>query len=92
MFRRGGSDAWTIFVDGRPVGAREGDSAASAMLAAGINVTRLTPVSGAPRGPWCMMGACFDCIAIVDGQRGVRTCVTPARDGLRVDTGLWIAR
>jgi NADH dehydrogenase/NADH:ubiquinone oxidoreductase subunit G len=33
-----------------------------------------------------MMGACFDCVAIVDGRRGVRTCMTPAREGLRVDT------
>jgi D-hydroxyproline dehydrogenase subunit gamma len=86
MFRRDASGPWTIRVDGRPVPAREGDSIASALLAADIRVTRETPVSGAPRGPWCMMGACFDCVAIVEGQRGVRTCMTPAREGLRVDT------
>jgi predicted molibdopterin-dependent oxidoreductase YjgC len=33
-----------------------------------------------------MMGACFECVAIVDGRRGTRTCMTPAREGLRVDT------
>jgi hypothetical protein len=85
MFRRGISVPWTFLFDGREVRACDGDSVASALLAAGINVTRATPVSGAPRGPWCMMGACFDCVAIVDGHRGTRTCMTPARDGLRVE-------
>ena len=85
MFRRDVSVPWTFLFDGREVRAHDGDSVASALLAAGINVTRATPVSGAPRGPWCMMGACFDCVAIVDGHRGTRTCMTPARDGLRVE-------
>ena len=86
MFRRDVAAPITIEVDGKPVRARDGDSVASAMLAAGIHVTRRTPVSGAPRGPWCMMGACFDCVAVVDGARGMRTCMVAAREGLRVDT------
>jgi predicted molibdopterin-dependent oxidoreductase YjgC len=86
MFRRGVAEPWTLFADGLPLRAREGDSVATALLAAGIHVTRRTAVSGAARGPWCMMGACFECVAIVDGRRSVRTCMTPARDGLRVDT------
>jgi predicted molibdopterin-dependent oxidoreductase YjgC len=86
MFRRGGSAPWTLSFDGRPVRAHDGDSVASALLAAGIVVTRRTAVSGAQRGPWCMMGACFECVAIVDGRRGVRTCMTPAREGLAVAT------
>ena len=86
MFRRDGAVPLSILFDGRVVRARGGDSVASALLAAGIQVTRQTPVSGASRGPWCMMGACFDCVAIVDGRRGVRTCMTQAREGLRVDT------
>jgi predicted molibdopterin-dependent oxidoreductase YjgC len=86
MFRRGVPEQWAMSFDGRQVRARDGDSVASALLAAGIYVTRLTPVSGAPRGPWCMMGACFECVAIVDGRRGTRTCMTTARQGLRIDT------
>lgn len=85
MFRRDSAQPWTMFIDGHAVRAREGDSVASALLAAGVRVTRHTS-TGAPRGPWCMMGACFDCVAIVDGRRGVRTCMTPAQEGLRVDT------
>ncbi|MFU1477288.1 (2Fe-2S)-binding protein [Roseovarius sp. C7] len=33
----------------------------------GSNRFRRTPVSGAPRGPFCMMGACFDCLVEIDG-------------------------
>jgi len=86
MFRRAVVTPLTMSFDGRSVPAREGDSVASALLAAGIAVTRRTLVSGAPRGPWCMMGACFDCVAVIGGRRGVRTCMTPAREGLRVET------
>lgn len=70
--------------EGREIRAREGDSVAAALLAAGERVTRLTPVGAAPRGPFCMMGACFDCLAEVDGVPGVQTCLVPARAGMRV--------
>lgn len=86
MFRRDGDTPWTMMFDGTAVPARAGDSVASALLAAGMTATRRTLVSGAPRGPWCMMGACFECVAIIDGRRGVRACMTPARDGLRIET------
>ena len=74
----------TIWFDGRAIKARTGDSVAVALLAAGVTTTRTTPVSGAPRGPYCMMGACFDCLAEVDGVAGVQTCLVPVRAGMRV--------
>ena len=86
MFRRGVALPWTMIVDGNAVRTREGDSIAAALLASGTQATHRNAVSGAARGPWCMMGACFDCVAIVDGQRSVRTCMTPVRNGVRVDT------
>jgi D-hydroxyproline dehydrogenase subunit gamma len=84
MLVRAGSADLTIWFDGQAVPARPGDSVAVALLAAGITTTRTTPVSGAPRGPFCMMGACFDCLSIVDGRPNVQTCMTPVRDGMRV--------
>ena len=75
----------TIWFDGRAIPARPGDSVAVALLAAGVTATRTTPASGAPRGPYCMMGACFECLATVDGRPNVQTCMTPVRDGLRVE-------
>jgi predicted molibdopterin-dependent oxidoreductase YjgC len=84
LTRPAGGDL-TIWFDGRPIPARAGDSVAVALLAAGVTVTRTTAVSGAARGPFCMMGACFDCLAVVDGRAAVQTCMTPVRDGMRVE-------
>jgi len=84
MFTRPDPGALTIYLDGRALPARDGDSIAAALLANGVATTRGTALSGAPRGPYCMMGACFDCLAVVDGRAGVQTCLTPVRDGMRI--------
>jgi predicted molibdopterin-dependent oxidoreductase YjgC len=85
MLTRPDDGKLTFTYDGRAVRARAGDSIAAALLAAGIQVTRTTPVSGASRGPYCMMGACFECLAVVDGRPSVQTCMTEVRDGMRVE-------
>ena len=85
MFTRPDAGTLTIYLDGAPLTARAGDSVAAALLSHGIHTTRQTPVSGAPRGPYCMMGACFDCLAVVDGQPGVQTCLATVRDGMRIE-------
>ena len=84
MLVRSGPGDFTIWFDDIAVPARTGDSIAVALLAAGITATRTTPVSGAPRGPYCMMGACFECLAMVDDRPNVQTCMMPARDGMRI--------
>jgi len=74
----------TVYFEGRAIAARPGDSVAAALLAGGIAATRHTPVTGAARGPFCMMGACFDCLAVVDDRPGTQTCMTEVRDGMRI--------
>lgn len=74
----------TIWWNDREIRASTGDSVAVALLAAGITSTRTTTVSGAPRGPYCMMGACFDCLAVVDDRPNVQTCMTPVFPGMRI--------
>ena len=76
----------TILFNGTPVPASPGESAAAALLAAGIQATRQTPVSNTPRGPFCMMGACFDCLATVDGISNTQLCLTPTRNGMTIET------
>ncbi len=86
MFRRLHEGvAVPITVDGRSVEAREGDSVAAAMLAAGITICRTT-VQGASRGPYCMMGACFDCLVTIDGVGNRQGCMVKVASGMRVDT------
>jgi predicted molibdopterin-dependent oxidoreductase YjgC len=45
---------------------------------------RASPVSGAPRAPYCLMGVCFECLVEVDGVRDRQACLTTIRDGMRV--------
>jgi predicted molibdopterin-dependent oxidoreductase YjgC len=65
--------------------AQAGDSVAAALLAAGHGVFRITPVSGAARGPVCMMGVCFDCLVQIDGLGNQQACMREVRDGMRVE-------
>jgi len=79
--------AVTIHIDGRPVGAEAGRPL-GAVLHRELNAAlRTTAGSGAPRGLFCGMGVCFDCLVSVDGRDGVRACITPVRDGMRIETG-----
>lgn len=75
-----------IEVDGRPVTAREGESVAAALLVAGCVPMRHTPLTGAPRAPVCMMGACFECLVEIDDQPNVQACMVPVRQGMRIRT------
>ncbi|PWE53720.1 sarcosine oxidase [Metarhizobium album] len=70
--------------DGRPIHAAPGDTVASALLAAGETIFRSTPSSGKPRGPFCMMGVCFECLVEIDGVTDRQACLTPARDKMQV--------
>ncbi len=69
--------SFTIMVNGRPVEAWPGESIAAVLLAAGRRVFRQT-AGHAPRGFFCGMGICFDCLITLNGVPNVRSCVTPA--------------
>lgn len=73
-----------VFVDGRSVLVPEGASAAAAVLLAGLPAIRTTPVTGAPRLPFCMMGVCFDCLAEIDGVANRQACMVPVSPGMRI--------
>ena len=75
-----------IIVDGRPVSARQGETIAAALLAAGIRVNRQTKKRREPRGLFCGIGQCTDCVMVVNGVPNVRTCVTAVADGMIVET------
>lgn len=72
--------------DGKPVAAREGQTVGAALLAAGIRSWRTTRFEHRPRGIFCGVGVCFDCLVVVNGEPGVRACVVPAREGDEVRT------
>ena len=88
MFRKlhePGATAVTIHIDGQPVSAEAGESIAAVLLRQPSIWSRTTPVTQSKRAPYCLMGVCFDCLAEVDGIASVQTCLTPVRDGMRVE-------
>ncbi len=76
----------TIEVDGKRIEAFEGEPIAAALLAAGVVVCRETPKRDEPRGVFCAVGLCIDCMMTVDGKSNTRVCVTPVRNGMVVET------
>nr|WP_228870663.1 (2Fe-2S)-binding protein [Streptomyces halstedii] len=72
--------------DGLPVRALPGQSIAAALWAAGILSWRTTRLNGRPRGAFCGIGSCYDCLATVNGAPNNRACLLPARAGDTVTT------
>ncbi|HHW67550.1 MAG: hypothetical protein PWP07_103 [Epulopiscium sp.] len=75
-----------IWVDGKILKAYEGEMIAATLLANGIKVCRYTRKRKEPRGVFCAIGRCTDCVMVVDGIPNVRTCITPVRDGMKIET------
>jgi len=73
-----------VTIDDRVVRLPDGEMLAAALLAAGYAALNGSIVQGAPRGPFCLMGSCFQCVAEIDGAPQVRTCRVAVRAGMRV--------
>jgi len=76
----------TITVDAAPLRARAGESVATALMAADRLMLRRSPRAGAPRGAFCLMGVCQECVVRIDGVRR-QACLVEVRDGMAVETG-----
>lgn len=74
-----------IEVDNKAMDAFEGEPIAAALIANGINVFRHTKRYKEPRGIFCAIGLCTDCIMMVDGV-AVRACVTGVKEGIEIKT------
>ncbi|MGW2094989.1 (2Fe-2S)-binding protein [Promicromonospora sukumoe] len=71
----------TVWVDGEAVTGTAGQTIAGVLLGAGRRQWRTTHQDGAPRGVFCGIGVCFDCVVEVNGLRDVRACLRRAQDG-----------
>jgi hypothetical protein len=81
----GQNEVYRIFFEGEPIEARRGVNVAAALLAAGISDFRSTPVDRASRGPYCLMGICFDCLVVIDGQPNKQSCMTMVEPDMRIE-------
>jgi predicted molibdopterin-dependent oxidoreductase YjgC len=73
-------------VDGTPTTARPGQTIAGVLLTSGRSAWRRTSRASTPRGLFCGIGVCFDCLVTVNGDRDVRACQRRATDGDVVET------
>ena len=72
--------------DGKLLQGYEGEPVAIALKNAGVMVHRYTKKQHKPRGIFCAIGRCTDCVMVVDGKPNVRTCMTPLQEGMVVQT------
>lgn len=72
--------------DGHPMEGFEGEPIAMALHANGVRVYRETQIMGRPRGFFCAIGKCSSCFMVVDDVPNVRTCITPLKAGMKVET------
>lgn len=76
----------TFTYNGQMISGLEGEPISAALKAAGVMVHRYTKKEHKPRGIFCAIGRCTDCVMVVDGKPNVRTCVTPLQEGMKVQT------
>lgn len=73
-----------IVVNGQACTAYEGETVHAALLAAGCRVLRKTAKSGQPRGIFCGMGVCYDCLVTINGIPNQRACMTLVEDRMEI--------
>jgi predicted molibdopterin-dependent oxidoreductase YjgC len=82
----------TFLFDGREVPFVEGQTIGAALAAAGVRSWRKTRFGARPRGLFCGIGICFDCLLDVDGRPNQRACLVPAQPGLVVSSQHGVGR
>ena len=74
----------SIIFEGKNLEVEIGQTVASALLVVGNMGFRSSVVSGQPRGPYCMMGVCFECMIEIDGFPNQRACMIPVREAMKI--------
>lgn len=73
--------AFQVTFDGATLDALPGQTIAAVLWSAGITAWRRTRVDDRPRGVFCGIGVCFDCLVTVNDMPNQRACLLPARPG-----------
>ncbi len=74
------------YYNGTEMEGYKGESIAAALHAEGVMVHRYTSKLHKPRGVFCAIGRCTDCVMIVDGKPNIRTCMTLLKEGMYIET------
>jgi len=71
--------------DGQEITGYAGESIAAALIAADIHTNRISP-TGMPRGYFCGMGVCWECVVRINGKYNERACMQLLEAGMIVET------
>lgn len=71
--------------DGEKYFGKNGDTIAAALIASGVSYFRITAKKNAKRSIFCGIGQCSDCFVVVDGVPNVRSCITPLKQGMKIN-------
>lgn len=74
-------ESMIVRVDGEELVTESGRTIAGLLLALGRVSWRTTRGGGRPRGVFCGIGVCHDCLVVVNGAADVRACQRLVRDG-----------
>ncbi len=75
-----------IVLNEQVVSVTKGMTVAAVALSHNVSFTRTTAVSGVKRAPFCMMGVCYECLMVIDGQPNQRACATLVEEGMHIKT------
>ena len=74
-----------FFFENNEIHAIAGQTVGSALLENNVRVLRRTRFEGAPRGMFCGIGVCFDCVVTINGVANQRACLVEVEEGMRVE-------
>ena len=75
----------TVTIEGQSITVPAGETVAAAVLINSIGHTRTTPVSDTPRAPFCLMGVCYECLMVINGQANQRACREVVEEGMTIE-------
>ncbi len=74
-----------LLLNGKTVTGFEGDTVAAVLMAEDMRVFGRRS-SGRPRGLFCGMGTCYDCMVTIDDTPNIRACITRIAEGMEIST------
>ena len=75
----------TIVINGHETVAYSGETVHAALLASGYRILRKTKKDNQPRGIFCGMGICYDCLVSINEKPNQRACMRQVEDGMEVE-------
>ena len=75
----------TIVINGHKTVAYRGETVHAALLASGYRMFRKTKKENEPRGIFCGMGICYDCLVMINGKPNQRACMQRVEDCMEIE-------